>query len=111
MKNKTIWLWLLSLVMISGCDVFSSEPTYGSLSIEGFNYTPYNLSRFVVFDKYGNTAGGGGGDLMPGSGQGSLSCCYRLKGTDFTAKWDVYDGDESLKNVYPATKMIHKITP
>ena len=111
MRRLTIWLSLLPLVLLAaGCDVFSSEPIYSGLSIEGFNYTPYNLSRFVVYDKYGNTAAGGGGDLMPGSGQGSLSCCYRLKGTDFTVKWDVYDIDESLKNVYPATQMIHKRT-
>jgi hypothetical protein len=109
MKKKTIWLWLLSLVMISECNAFSSEPTYGGLSIEGFNYTPYNLSRFVVYDKYGNTAGGGG-DLMPGSGEGSLSCCSTLKGTDFTVKWDVYDADEAIKDLYAPIQMIHKVT-
>jgi hypothetical protein len=96
------------MLLAAGCDVFSSEPTYGGLSIEGFNYTLYNLSRFVVYDKYGNTASGGG-DLMPGSGQGSLSCCYMLKGADFTVKWDVYDVDDALKNLYAPIKMIHKL--
>jgi hypothetical protein len=110
MKRRTIWLLLLALLLIvAGWDAFLSEPAYGGLSIEGFNYMPYNLSRFVIYDKYGNTASGGG-DLMPGSGQGSLSCCYRLKGTDFTVKWDVYDVDESLKDLYAPTKMIHKVT-
>ncbi|MFM0042551.1 hypothetical protein [Paraburkholderia sediminicola] len=49
-------LFLFTLAVLSGCDVFSSEPTYGGLSIEGFNYTPYNLDRFVIKDKYGNSA-------------------------------------------------------
>ena len=102
-------LLLPLLLIVAGWDAFLSEPTYGGLSVEGFNYMPYNLSRFVVYDKYGNTASGGG-DLMPGSGQGRLSCCYGLKGTDFTVKWDVYDVDEALKDLYGPTKMIHKVT-
>ncbi|WP_237718143.1 DUF3304 domain-containing protein [Cupriavidus sp. BIS7] len=85
-------------MLATGCDAFSSEPTYGGLSVAGFNYTPYNLSRFVVTDKYGNRAGGGG-DLMPGSGEGSLSCCYKLKGTEFTVKWEVYDADEAIRAI------------
>ena len=97
--------------MLSGCDAFSSEPTYGGLSIEGFNYTPYNLDRFVITDKYGNTAGGGG-DLMPGSGEGSLSCCYSLKDTDFTVDWYVYDADLAIKAiaVQQPIQDIHKTT-
>ena len=109
MNKKKFSLYLLSLVMLSGCDAFSSEPTYGGLSIEGFNYTPYNLSRFIIYDKYGNTAGGGG-DLMPGSGEGSLSCCYSLKGTDFTVKWDVYDADVASRDPYAPISMIHKVS-
>ncbi|EHP37673.1 hypothetical protein OR16_41526 [Cupriavidus basilensis OR16] len=109
MKIRFFYALLLSLTLITGCDAFSSEPTYGGLSIEGFNYTPYNLSRFVVYDKYGNTAGGGG-DLMPGSGQGRLSCCHKLKGTDFTVKWDVYDADEAIKDLYAPIRKIHKVT-
>jgi hypothetical protein len=84
-------------IAISGCDAFSSEPTYGGLSVEGLNYTPFNLPRFVIRDKYGNRAGGGG-DLMPGGGGGSLSCCYKLKGTEFTIDWDVYDADEASRD-------------
>jgi len=97
------------LFTVAGCDAFSFEPTYGGLSIEGFNYTPYNLDRFVITDKYGNTASGGG-DLMPGSGEGSLSCCYKLKGTDFTIDWYVVDQDEFLKNIYAPLKEVHKIS-
>ena len=111
LNKQRVWLCLLSLVMLSGCDAFSSEPTYGGLSIEGFNYTPYNLDRFVISDKYGNTAGGGG-DLMPGSGEGSLSCCYSLKGTDFTVDWYVYDADLAIKAiaVQQPIQDIHKTT-
>ena len=100
---------LLPLVLVAGCDAFSSTPTYGGLSVAGFNYTPYNLDRFVVRDAYGNTAGGGG-DLMPGSGEGSLSCCYKLKGTEFTVEWSVVDQDEFLKDIYAPLKTIHKVT-
>jgi len=109
MKNNFLCALLLSLTLIAGCDAFSSEPTYGGLSIEGFNYTPYNLDRFVITDKYGNKAGGGG-DLMPGSGEGRLSCCYKLRGTDFTVKWDVYDQDKAMRNPYAPIDMIHKVT-
>ena len=70
------------LVVLAGCDRLSSEPTYSGLSLEAFNYTPYNLDRFVIKDKYGNK-GSGGGDLPPDSGEGSLSCCHVLKGTEF----------------------------
>jgi len=95
-KIKLAGVVLLLPMLLSGCDAFSSEPTYGGLSIAGFNYTPYNLERFVITDNYGNRAGGGG-DLMPGSGQGSLSCCYKLKGTEFTVNWSVYDVDEAIR--------------
>jgi len=110
MKKRAIWLLVLALVLIvAAYDAISSEPTYRGLSIEGFNYTPYNLDRFVIRDKYGNAASGGG-DLMPGAGQGSLSCCYKLKGTDFTIDWYAVDQDEFLKNIYAPLNEIHKVT-
>jgi len=106
-NGKLLGALLLASTLATGCDAFSSEPTYGGLSVAGFNYTPYNLSRFVVTDKYGNRAGGGG-DLMPGSGAGSLSCCYKLKGTEFTVKWEVYDADEAIRAI-DARERIKKI--
>jgi hypothetical protein len=112
MKKRTMWWCLLSLaLLVLGWNMLPSEPSYGGLSIEGFNYTPYNLDRFRITDKYGNTAGGGG-DLMPGSGQGSLSCCYKLKGTDFTVDWYVYDADLAIKAIAAQQPIqdIHKIT-
>ncbi|WP_296654144.1 DUF3304 domain-containing protein [Paraburkholderia sp.] len=94
-----------------GCDVLSSEPTYGGMSVSGMNYTPFNLSRFIIRDKYGNRAGGGG-DLMPGSGAGSVNCCYKLKGTEFTVDWEVYDADEAIKAIdaHQKIRKIHKTT-
>jgi hypothetical protein len=102
-------LVILTAISIVGCDAFSSEPTYGGLSVEGLNYTPFNLSEFVIRDKYGNRASGGG-DLPPSAGAGSVSCCYKLKGTDFTVEWDVYDADEAIKDIYAPIKKIHKVS-
>jgi hypothetical protein len=70
-----------------------SEPTYSGISIMGRNYLPYNMSGFTITDAYGNKAGGGGDD-PPGAGGGSLTCCYKLKGTEFTVKWSYYDADQ-----------------
>jgi len=47
---------------------------------------------------------------MPGAGEGSLSCCYKLKGTDFTVEWVIYDADEAVKNIYAPIKKIRKST-
>jgi len=100
MKKILLMLMLMMssalLIQLAGCDAFSSKPTYDGLSLEGFNYTPYNLTRFVIKDKYGNKATGGG-DLPPGAGEGSLSCCYQLKGTEFTVEWKAYDLDAAAK--------------
>ncbi len=108
---KRLIVLCLATVALMGCDVLSSEPTYGGLSVSGMNYTPFNLSRFIIRDQYGNRAGGGG-DLMPGSGEGRVSCCYRLKGTDFTVDWEVYDADEAIKAIdaHQKIKMIYKTT-
>ena len=64
-ETKRLFLFLFIALTLAGCDGFSSEPTYSGISVEGMNYTPFNLTRFVIHDKYGNRAGGGG-DLMPG---------------------------------------------
>jgi hypothetical protein len=105
---KRLVIFIVSMVSLMGCDDFSSVPIYNGISVEGMNYTPFNLTRFVIRDEYGNRAGGGG-DLMPGAGEGSLSCCYKLRGTDFTVDWEIYDIDES-EDVYAPLKKIHKQT-
>ncbi|WP_338720374.1 hypothetical protein [Herbaspirillum sp. DW155] len=97
------------IVALVGCDGLSSEPTYTGLSLEAFNYTPYNLDRFVIKDKYGNK-GSGGGDLPPGSGEGRLSCCYELKGTEFEVEWEAYDADIASRDLYAPIKKIRSTT-
>ncbi len=106
---KRIIVFLAAALTLAGCDAFSSEPTYRGVSIMGLNYTPFNLSEFTIRDKYGNRASGGG-DLPPGTGAGSLSCCYKLKGTEFTVEWEIYDQDEFMKDPYAPIKTIHKTT-
>ncbi|CAG9191527.1 MAG TPA: hypothetical protein VJU59_45095 [Paraburkholderia sp.] len=81
----------LFLLLLSACG--KSQPTYSGISTKGMNYLPYNLDRFTITDQFGNKAGGGG-DLIPGSGSGSLACCYKLKGTEFTVRWKYYDADD-----------------
>lgn len=97
------------LVVLAGCDRFSSEPTYSGLSLGAFNYTPYNLDRFVIKDKYGNR-GSGGGDLPPGSGEGRLSCSYVLKGTELEVEWEAYDADIASHNLYAPIEKIKTTT-
>ncbi|WP_198390380.1 hypothetical protein [Burkholderia ubonensis] len=104
---KKIVALMLVLFALAGCDALSSVPTYSGLSVEGFNYMPFNLTRFVIRDQYGNTASGGG-DLPPGSGEGSLSCCYKLRGTDFTVDWEIYDQDKFMDHPYDPIKKIKK---
>ncbi|KWK81245.1 DUF3304 domain-containing protein [Burkholderia ubonensis] len=106
---KRLVILLFAALTLAGCDAFSSEPTYRGVSIMGLNYTPFNLSEFTIRDKYGNRASGGG-DLPPSAGAGSLSCCYKLKGTSFTVDWEVYDQDEFMKDPYAPIKKIHKRT-
>ncbi|WP_322059196.1 hypothetical protein [Paraburkholderia sp. J63] len=106
MRRAHVAMTIATVIVLSGCNKLSSEPVYSGLSVEGFNYMPYNLTYFVVHDKYGNTASGGG-DLMPGAGEGRLSCCYKLKGTDFTVDWEVYDIDDN-PDLYAPLKKIRK---
>ncbi|KVU70031.1 hypothetical protein WK73_22965 [Burkholderia ubonensis] len=106
---KRLVILLFAALTLAGCDAFSSEPTYRGVSVMGLNYTPFNLSEFTIRDKYGNRASGGG-DLPPSAGAGSLSCCYKLKGTSLTVDWEVYDQDEFMKDPYAQIKKIHKRT-
>ena len=75
------------LVLLSFSACGKREPVYNGVSVMGQNYLPYNLDSFTVTDAYGNRASGWGG-------AGGLSCCYKLKGTEFTVQWDYYDADQ-----------------
>ncbi len=89
---------LATTLGLSGCG--KSEPVYSGISIIGRNYLPYNMSGFTIIDRYGNKASGGGDD-PPGAGGGSVTCCYKLKGTEFTVRWKYYDADQwTMENPY-----------
>ncbi|RQS50825.1 MULTISPECIES: DUF3304 domain-containing protein [unclassified Burkholderia] len=75
---------------LSACG--KSEPVYSGISVMARNYLPYNMSGFTVMDAFGNKASGGGDD-PPGAGGGSVTCCYQLKGAEFTVEWKYYDAD------------------
>lgn len=79
----------LLVVAMTACG--KSEPTYTGISVLAHNYLPYNLDGFTITDAYGNKAGGG--NSLPGGG-GGVTCCYKLKGTDFTVAWNYVDVDQ-----------------
>ncbi|HEY4291979.1 hypothetical protein [Luteibacter sp.] len=63
------------------------EPVYRGVAISVASYLPFNLDNATITGAYGNKA----------SGQGSSTCCYTLRGTEFTVTWDYYDQDEWLR--------------
>ena len=91
-RRSGLVVGLLAVALsLSACG--KSEPVYSGISVMGRNYLPYNMRGFTVTDAYGNRARGGGDD-PPGAGGGSLTCCYKLKGTEFTVRWEYYDVDQ-----------------
>jgi hypothetical protein len=87
LSRAAIVIFSLSTLVACG----KSEPVYSGISTMGRNYLPYNMDGFTITDAYGNKASGGG-DEPPGGG--GIACCYKLKGTEFTVKWDYYDVDQ-----------------
>ncbi|RQR28530.1 MULTISPECIES: DUF3304 domain-containing protein [unclassified Burkholderia] len=81
------------MLCVSSAACSHPDPIYTHVSTEALNYLPYNLVRFTISDRFGNKARGGG-DLEPGAGEGSIACCYALKGTDFKVRWTYYDADD-----------------
>ena len=73
---------LLWLGLLAGCN---GEPAYPGVSFVTYNYTPWNLEPVRLSDASGNVASSS--TLVPGGGEGSISCCYTFRGTDFTVKW------------------------
>ncbi|MGO4396740.1 MULTISPECIES: hypothetical protein [Achromobacter] len=85
-----VWLGLLA-----GCN---GEPTYRGVSVVTYNYTPWDLELVQIIDASGGVAGTG---MVPsGGGEGSISCCYTLAGTDFIVKWRGGDADLMRKHMY-----------
>ena len=92
-RSTTSRIIAASLLSISMSACSHADPAYTGVSIEALNYLPYNLARFAISDQFGNTVRGGG-DLEPGAGEGSIACCYSLKGTNFKVRWAYYDADD-----------------
>lgn len=85
-----IWLGLLA-----GCN---GEPTYQGVSFVAYNYTPWELSSVRLVDASGGAAGTSA--IASGGGEGSVTCCYTLKGTEFTVRWRGGDVDEMRKHLF-----------
>jgi len=90
--RKLLIAALVSLGLLVGCD---GAPSYGGLNFVAFNYTPFDIDTVALVDKSGK--GAFTMQVSVGGGEGSVSCCYSLKGTDFTAKWRATDS-ELLRN-------------
>ncbi|SEJ83945.1 DUF3304 domain-containing protein [Achromobacter sp. NFACC18-2] len=86
---------LLCLGLVAGC---KAEPTYQGVSVVTYNYTPWDLTSVRIADAFGGVAGSG--MIRSGGGEGSVSCCYTLKGTDFTVKWKGGDADLMRKHMF-----------
>ncbi|MPT40211.1 MAG: DUF3304 domain-containing protein [Achromobacter sp.] len=86
---------LLWLGLVAGCN---GEPTYSDVSFVTYNYTPWDLERVQIVDASGRVAATG---MVPsGGGEGSISCCYTLKGTEFVVKRKGGDADLMRKHMY-----------
>ena len=107
--RKSLIVLLLWLGMLVGCN---GEPSYGGLSFITYNYTPWDLDWIRITDREGNFAATG--SIGAGGGEGSVSCCYKLKGTDFKVRWTGGDGEELRKHMYDGKfdeVMFNKETP
>lgn len=85
---------LLSLGLLAGCN---GEPVYKGLNIVTYNYTPWDVDWVQIKDREGRMAASGA--IGSGGGEGSVTCCYTLKGTDFSVSWSGIDGEEAIKHL------------
>ncbi|CAB3909959.1 DUF3304 domain-containing protein [Achromobacter animicus] len=93
--RKALAGMLLWFGLLTGCN---AEPTYQGVSVITYNYTPWDLESVQIADAFGGVAASG---MIPsGGGEGSVSCCYSLKGTDFRIKWRGGDADLMRKHMY-----------
>lgn len=93
---RRAWIALLCCVgLLAGCN---AEPTYQSVSVVTYNYTPWDLTSVRITDASGAVAGSS--MIRSGGGEGSVSCCYTLKGTDFTVRWRGGDADLMRKHMF-----------
>jgi len=90
--------WVITALVLLGLLVaYRGEPSYGGLNFIAFNYTPFDIDTVALVDKSGK--GAFTMQVSVGGGEGSVSCCYSLKGTDFTAKWRAADSEILRKHL------------
>ena len=94
MRNELIGV-MIWLGLLAGCN---AEPTYSGVSFIAYNYTPWNLEPVELSDASGNVASSS--TLIAGGGAGSVSCCYKFSGTDFTVNWSGGDPDVIRKHLF-----------
>lgn len=80
---------------MAGC---GGEPTYRGVNFVVYNYTPCDLDRIQITDASGRSAVTG--SIGVGGGEGSVSCCYTLKGTEFTVTWRGADGEQARRHMF-----------
>ncbi|WP_454691377.1 hypothetical protein [Achromobacter aloeverae] len=92
---KMLMAVLMSAGLLAGCD---GEPTYGGMNFVVFNYTQFDIDTVALTDKRGK--GAFTMQVSVGGGEGSVACCYTLKGTEFTAKWRAADPEILGQHLY-----------
>jgi len=93
--RKILVAVLLSFGLLAGCD---GEPVYKGVSFIAYNYTQFDMDSVSVTDKTGKSAVTM--QVSVGAGGGSVSCCYTLRGTEFTAKWRGADPEVLGEHLY-----------
>jgi len=93
--RKILMAALTLLGLLAGCD---REPSYRGVSFIAYNYTQFDIDSVSVKDEDGRSAGAG--HVSVGGGGGSVSCCYSLKGTEFTVEWNAYDPEILRDHIY-----------
>jgi len=81
--------------LLTGCN---GEPSYQGFSFVAYNYTPWDLDAVQITDS--ESRSGGTGSIGPGGGEGTVTCCFTLRGTDFAVKWSGLDGEEAIRHLY-----------
>ncbi|WP_233233177.1 hypothetical protein [Bordetella sp. LUAb4] len=93
--RKILMAVLMSLGLLAGCE---GEPSYKGFGFMVYNYTQFDIDRISLADKSGNSAVTM--QVSVGAGDGSVACCFTLKGTEFTAKWRATDSEILRKHIY-----------
>lgn len=90
--------WILAPVLAAGIAGCGGEPTYRGINFIVYNYTPWDLDQVRVTDASGRSAVTGA--IGVGGGEGSVSCCYTLKGTEFKVTWRGADAEEARRHMF-----------